>query len=91
MIEAKLFGEGDGKVINVLPHPSTLSKAAFLAVQIQADTGELCGQYSIQDDFIHLSHANGVYLLEDRLCILAVNHPFLTLGHRQSWRACFNP
>lgn len=41
-------------------------------MQVGAETGEVHGQYIILDDFVHLSHANGVYLLEDRLCILAV-------------------
>lgn len=48
---------------------------------IDAHTGELCGQYSIHDDFVHLSHANGVYLLEDRLCILAVRSQTIHLLH----------
>lgn len=48
---------------------------------IKADSGELCGQYSILEDFVHLSHANGVYLLEDRLCILAVRSQTIHLLH----------
>ena len=48
------------------------------AQQVSAEDGELFGQYVILDDFIHLSHANGVYLLDDRLCILAVRFPCLT-------------
>ena len=48
-------------------------KHEFLLIwQVSAEDGEVCGEYVILDDFIHLSHANGVYLLDDRLCILAV-------------------
>lgn len=45
----------------------------ILLLKVNAESGQTMGKYVIKDDFIHLSHANGVYLLDDRLCILAVS------------------
>ena len=34
--------------------------------------GEVCDQFVVEEDFVHLSHAHGVSLLGDRLAILAL-------------------
>ena len=36
--------------------------------------GTLCDTYRIADDFIQLSHAHHVFILDDTICILAVSH-----------------
>ena len=56
------------------------AKEGMLSLQVSAEDGEVFGEYVILDDFIHLSHANGVYLLDDRLCILAVRLQNLSLA-----------
>lgn len=40
--------------------------------QVETATGEVRSRYSILNDFVHVAHANGVFLLEDMVCILAV-------------------
>ena len=46
-------------------------KATF-PCQVRVRTGELCDQYVIADDFVHLSHNSGACLYDDLLAILAV-------------------
>ena len=42
------------------------------AAQVRLADGRQLDQYTITDDFVHLSHNSGVYLYEDLLALLAV-------------------
>lgn len=44
--------------------------------------GRQLDQYTITDDFVHLSHNSGVYLYEDLLALLAVRRRRLHLTQR---------
>ena len=57
-------------------------------MQIRAEDGELCGRYQILDDFVHLSHANGVFLLDNLLCVLAVSFWQQSMGSSVINSAC---
>ena len=41
--------------------------------------GRQLDQYTITDDFVHLSHNSGVYLYEDLLAVLAVRRGWPSL------------
>ena len=49
--------------------------------------GRQLDQYTITDDFVHLSHNSGVYLYEDLLALLAVR-PFRMQLTRRAARDC---
>lgn len=41
-------------------------------MQVNLVDGRQCDQYTITDDFVHLSHNSGVFLHDDLLAVLAV-------------------
>lgn len=41
-------------------------------MQVDLADGRQCDQYTITDDFVHLSHNSGVFLHDDLLAVLAV-------------------
>ena len=41
-------------------------------MQVNLADGRQCDQYTITDDFVHLSHNSGVFLHDDLLAVLAV-------------------
>ena len=45
---------------------------AEAAWQVRVATGEVADRYELQDDFVHLAHNNGAYLLGQTFSILGV-------------------